>query len=72
VIASLNDEAFENGYIIPPPGVTGGLWKEIFNSDATRYGGRNVGNRGATLSAGDAGFQAILPANSLVVFQKVG
>ena len=71
--ASLNDTPFANGYVIgtDPSRLPAGGWQEIFNSDATLYGGSNVGNRGATLQVGNGQINSVVPANGFVVFQKV-
>jgi 1,4-alpha-glucan branching enzyme len=73
VVASLNDTPFANGYVIgtDPSRLPAGGWQEIFNSDATLYGGSNVGNRGATLQVGNGQINSVVPANGFVVFQKV-
>jgi 1,4-alpha-glucan branching enzyme len=68
VAASFNNQPFGNGYYVPAPD---GWWQEIFNSDSAMYGGNNVGNGGATLPANNA-INLVIPANGLVVFQKVG
>jgi 1,4-alpha-glucan branching enzyme len=73
VIASLNDSAFDHGYVIATDTwrLAAGGWQEIFNSDASIYGGDNVGNSGATLQVTGGQLNAIVPANGFVVFQKV-
>ncbi|SEU10405.1 alpha amylase C-terminal domain-containing protein [Stigmatella erecta] len=66
VIGSLNRQSQE-GYRMPlPPG----NWQEVLNSDASAYGGNNVGNSGATLSGG-AQAQVNLPAAGYVVLKRV-
>ena len=73
VIASLNDAAFDRGYVIgtDPTRLPRGGWREIFNSDASSYGGDNVGNYGATLPVGNGQICAVIPAHGFVVLQKV-
>ena len=71
VVASLNNAAFPNGYRIQHPSMSGGGWQEIFNSDAAAYGGANVGNLGATLQADGSGIELVVPANGIVVLQRV-
>jgi 1,4-alpha-glucan branching enzyme len=73
VIASLNDTPFANGYMIGTDSwrLPVGGWQEIFNSDATLYGGSNVGNGGATLQVNNGQINSVVPANGFVVFQKV-
>ncbi|MEC4816596.1 MAG: alpha amylase C-terminal domain-containing protein [Scytonema sp. PMC 1069.18] len=46
-------------------------WQEIFNSDAERYGGYNVGNLGASIPANNGRISVIIPANGFVVLQKM-
>ncbi|WP_163999273.1 alpha-amylase family glycosyl hydrolase [Pyxidicoccus caerfyrddinensis] len=72
VVASLNDSPFSQGYELVNPRLGSGAWKEVFNSDAERYGGRNLGNLGATLSPRGDSLRVVLPARGLVVFQRVG
>jgi 1,4-alpha-glucan branching enzyme len=73
ILASLNDAPFDQGYFIgtdvsrlPPGG-----WQEIFNSDATIYGGDNIGNGGATLQVSSGQIDAVIPAHGFVVFEKM-
>jgi 1,4-alpha-glucan branching enzyme len=47
-----------------------GGWKEIFNSDATIYGGQNIGNCGATIPATSGSLTAVVPANGLILLAK--
>ena len=51
ILASLNNAAFANGYVIEKDelAIPDAGWKEVFNSDAAIYGGENVGNFGATI-----------------------
>ena len=71
VAASLNNAPFA-GYTIRKDllGIPDGGWKEIFNSDAATYGGRNVGNAGATLHASGGSIDVTIPANGLVVLVR--
>ncbi len=65
VAGSLN-RADLPGYPLPlPPGP----WREVFNSDAARYGGGNFGNYGATLPGGTTGVN--LPAGGYVVLERL-
>jgi 1,4-alpha-glucan branching enzyme len=41
------------------------------NSDATIYGGANVGNGGVVLPVNNGQINAIIPAHGFVVFEKV-
>jgi 1,4-alpha-glucan branching enzyme len=73
VVASLNDGAFAQGYVIGTDSwrLPSGGWQEIFNSDAAIYGGDNVGNGGATLQVNNGQINAVLSAHGFVVFEKV-
>jgi 1,4-alpha-glucan branching enzyme len=73
ILASLNDIAFDHGYVITtdPSRLPAGGWREIFNSDASFYGGDDVGNDGATIQVTGGHINAVIPANGFVVFEKV-
>jgi 1,4-alpha-glucan branching enzyme len=73
VLASLNDAPFDHGYVIGTDSsrLPAGGWQEIFNSDATIYGGENVGNGGATLQVNHGQINAVIPAHGFVVLEKV-
>ena len=58
------------GFLVQVPSVHPG-WKEVFNSDASIYGGDNTGNYGTTLSVQNGAINAIVPAHGFVVLQKV-
>ncbi len=72
VLASFNNTAFSNGYVIQKDAmaIPDADWTEVFNSDAAIYGGQNVGNFGATVSSRSSQFAANIPANGFVVFVK--
>lgn len=67
VVASLNNHAFHNGYFLRTPLIGERNWKEVFNSQASAFGGDNTGNRGAVLSSSHDGLDLILPANGFLV-----
>ena len=69
VMASLNNQPFPLGYTIN--GVTDGVWREVFNSDAALFGGWNQGNGGADLPCNDGQFTAVLPRAGFVVFRRL-
>jgi 1,4-alpha-glucan branching enzyme len=74
VVASFNDAPFANGYVLSldaDPSVTG-TWHEIFNSDASFYGGAGVGNAGGYLSVSGGCLNPVVPARGLLVFAKAG
>jgi 1,4-alpha-glucan branching enzyme len=69
IVASLNNYPFDGGYTIESLQIRDGQWQEILNSDATAYGGNNVGNLGITIPSSNGYIQIIIPANGFVVFQ---
>jgi 1,4-alpha-glucan branching enzyme len=73
LVASLRNQPFLDGYMIDtdPSRMPDGLWREVFNSDATIYGGNNIGNFGADVPATGGRLQIRIPANALLVFQKL-
>jgi 1,4-alpha-glucan branching enzyme len=72
IAASLNNSAFANGYVIAKDltAIPTAGWKEIFNSDAAVYGGRNMGNGGATIYSNQGCLNVVIPANGFAVFVK--
>ena len=72
IVTSFNNAPFANGYVIEKDwlAIPDAGWKEIFNSDAARYGGQNVGNGGAILYSSQGRLNVVIPANGLVVFVK--
>lgn len=73
VVASLNNSAFENGYVIQTEGrrLVEGFWQEVFNSDSSLYGGNDKGNFSTAISVSHGRIQLRLPANGLVVLHRV-
>jgi 1,4-alpha-glucan branching enzyme len=71
VVASLRNQPFLDGYVVQtdPARLPDGLWREVFNSDSSAYGGSDVGNFGADVPAGGGRIQVRVPANGLLVFQ---
>jgi 1,4-alpha-glucan branching enzyme len=72
IVASLNDRAFADGYVLEKDllAIPDAMWKEIFNSDSERYGGRNVGNRSASIPSNGGRLNVVVPAAGFVVFAK--
>jgi len=72
VVASLNNTAFANGYVIEKdwPAIPDAGWKEVFNSDAGIYGGQNTGNGGATIASCEGRLNVVVPANGFVVLVR--
>jgi len=72
VLASLNNHAYLNGYDVSNSCLADGDWKEVFNSDLTRYGGDNIGNFGATAIPSRGGvLHAVIPADGFIVLKRV-
>jgi 1,4-alpha-glucan branching enzyme len=73
VIANLRNQPFLDGYVIQtdPWRLPDGAWREIFNSDAPEYGGQGIGNFEADVPAAHGRFQVRVPANGLLIFQKL-
>jgi 1,4-alpha-glucan branching enzyme len=72
VVASLNNQPFQNGYRIQTDlgRLPAGLWRETFNSDSALYGGANVGNLGAAIPADNGQIELVIPANAVLVLQR--
>ena len=72
VIVSLSNHPYSAGYVLnsAPDRLEDGAWLEIFNSDAAQYGGANSGNFGAAIPAQNGRFEAVLPANGVLIFGK--
>lgn len=72
VVASFNNSPFSNGYVFQKdlPGIPNASWKEVFNSDASIYGGNNIGNYSAVISSSNGGINVIVPANGFIVLIK--
>lgn len=72
VVASLNNGAFLNGYVIASDDtrLPTGAWRETFNSDSSIYGGNNVGNYGAAIPAAGGRIELRIPANGLLALQR--
>jgi 1,4-alpha-glucan branching enzyme len=73
VVGSLNNAPFNRpSYVLAHPALAGQGWQECFNSDSSRYGGDNVGNRGATIWPDGTNLGVIVPANGVVVLSRPG
>ena len=71
VLGSLNNRPFSSGYRIYNGHLPDRSWQEVFNSDASVYGGQNVGNAGGTITSHGGFAEAVIPANGFVVFRGV-
>ena len=72
VLASLNNHPFQSpAYSFTSHRLGQESWREIFNSNAASFGGDNLGNGGAVLRSGADGLTVVLPANSVLVFERV-
>jgi 1,4-alpha-glucan branching enzyme len=70
IIANLNNHPFRSGYTIENLRVSGGFWREIFNSDLECYGGNNIGNFRAVIPITSGDISIVIPANGFVVLRK--
>lgn len=70
VIASLNNYFFGAGYTISSSHIPTAGWREVFNSNGQIYGGNNIGNSGATISASNGNIRVVIPANGFIVLQR--
>jgi 1,4-alpha-glucan branching enzyme len=72
VVASLNNSPFSSGYIIRKDllAIPNAGWKEIFNSDASAYGGEDIGNHGAVIGSSEGRLNIVIPAKGFVIFVK--
>jgi 1,4-alpha-glucan branching enzyme len=72
VVASFNNRMFDE-YVIQTESwrLPDGEWREQFNSDAAFYGGSSVGNFGEDLPAGNGRIHLRLPANAIIVLQRM-
>jgi 1,4-alpha-glucan branching enzyme len=71
VVASLNNQAFTPNYWIATDRLGAANWQEVFNSDASIYGGRNIGNGGAVIASTPAGVRLAIPSTAFVVLQQL-
>ncbi len=71
VLATLSNDPFPLGYAIHHEHIPAAQWREVFSSDSAAYGGLNFGNGGAAFSNSVGEFNAILPANGFVVFERL-
>jgi len=73
IVASLRNEPFFDGYVFQTDTgrLPNGSWRELFNSDAALYGGRDIGNFGADISSSNGQIQIRIPANAVLAFQFV-
>jgi 1,4-alpha-glucan branching enzyme len=69
VVGSLNNSAFRGGYRVENQCISDARWREVFNSDASQYGGGDFLNGSEITSAGGA-ITVNIPANSVLVLQR--
>lgn len=72
IVASFNNIAFSNGYVIQKDlmAIPDASWREVLNSDASVYGGQNIGNYGAAIASNQGLLNIVVPASGFVVFVK--
>ena len=72
VIASLSNHSFDRpSYTIISSQLGCESWREVFNSDSSSFDGNNVGNAGGLLPSGQGWLQSVIPANGLVVLERL-
>jgi 1,4-alpha-glucan branching enzyme len=72
VVASLNNHHFQSpAYSFASNRLGEEHWREIFNSNAADFGGDNLGNGGSVVRATGGRLACVLPANSLLMFERV-
>lgn len=72
VLANLSNHPYKApGYDLFSDHFGDETWREVFNSDAGVYGGNNIGNSGAEIRCGAGRLSCILPANGLIVLERV-
>lgn len=70
ILVTLSNEPYAAGYVLRHDHIPGASWREVFSSDASAYGGLNFGNSGRTLTSVPGTFEAIIPPNGFVVFER--
>ena len=70
VLASLNNNAFPDGYVFGHRNLKGKVWSEILSSDWAEYGGAGTANPGV-LSSEDGNLNVRLPANGILVLARM-
>jgi len=70
VVASLSNSPFAQGYRVENPQISDGKWREVLNSDGTRYGGDGLANQDPIQTQAGA-LTVRVPANGVVVLQRV-
>ena len=70
VAGSLKNTPFGSGYWLHGDPLGDAAWTEVFNSDAARYGGWNVGNAGRYIQAQNGAIDVVLPACGFVVLRR--
>ena len=70
VVASLNNDPFDQGYVLENSRFSNESWQEVLNSDRSIYGGNDVGNLGTIIASSNRRIQLLIPANGLIVYQR--
>ena len=70
IVGNVSNAPFASGYWIHSDRIGNAGWTEVFNSDSQVYGGRNVGNAGATLHGSNGALNVVLPAAGLVLLSR--
>jgi hypothetical protein len=71
VVGSLAERPYDApSYRIAHPALSGSAWRERINSDGRAYGGSDVGNAGATLTAAGDAIDVVVSANGVIVLER--
>jgi 1,4-alpha-glucan branching enzyme len=70
IVANLSNSPFAAGYCLRDTSLPEARWREVFNSDALRYGGNNIGNSGDELISRAGSITAVLPAAGFIVCRR--
>ncbi len=70
VVASLADTPYPNGYLIRSDRIEPGHWNQVFNSDASIYGGDNTGNGNESILCVDGVIEVVVPFAGFVVLAQ--
>jgi 1,4-alpha-glucan branching enzyme len=68
VVSTLSDTGFPDGYSVTVPNDAVGTWREIFTSDALKYGGGGVTNS-QDIAVDDGAITVSVPARGFVVLR---
>jgi 1,4-alpha-glucan branching enzyme len=71
VLASLANRPWAAGYAVNSYSLEDAAWREVFNSDASAYGGWGIGNSGGVVRSRGGTLSVVIPTAGLVVFARI-